>query len=217
MSPSHRRRRPYSIKPPLPSNHGAATTAVDHATAANLPRQRHIARPHLRSTAVARSAWLSAPPSIFGVVPPQALPVGAGGEFRQSSVTGAAGQNLATSTHSYPRIFFLPAEPQSRRLPKAPLQPPSSVGEGLKSSPPSVPRRAKYAAPRRRSPYRLPLHASTPPRAIHPGYSNLHASCVILYLLPNNWTWLSSFKNRVQVQIFCHVLGDVDGVVHMRV
>jgi hypothetical protein len=39
--------------------------SVDHAAAANLPRRRHITRS-----------------AIFGVIPPRALPIGAGSEFR---------------------------------------------------------------------------------------------------------------------------------------
>jgi hypothetical protein len=106
--------------------HTAAVTRTPlshhfHPTTAPLPPMSTTPLPltsHATGTAAARSAWLSVPPSIFGVVPPRALPVGAGGEFRQSSVTRAAGQNLATSTHPYPRIFFCPRNPNLDTSPR---------------------------------------------------------------------------------------------------
>jgi hypothetical protein len=217
MPPSRHRHRPYSIKPPLPSNHGAATTAVDHATAANLPRQRHIARPHLRSTAVARSAWLSAPPSIFGVVPPQALPVGAGGEFRQSSVTGAAGQNLATSTHSYPRIFFFARGTPISTPPQGATAATVICGGGTEE------RSSIGASPGHicSSTLAIPLPAAPPCRHAPSGYPSrlVKFACILCYplLATKELDLVVILQKQGASSDLLHVLGDVDGVVHMRV
>jgi hypothetical protein len=70
---------PSRHKPPLPSNHGAAATAVEYVAAATPSTTPLPAPSNAADTSRTLTCRSTASAGIFGVVPPRALPVGAGG------------------------------------------------------------------------------------------------------------------------------------------
>jgi hypothetical protein len=105
---------PSHHKPPLPSNHGAAATVVEYV-AATTPSTTPLLAP---SNAVGTSRTLTcrstAAAGIFGVVPPRALPVGAGGRAPlevHDKVGPPAYKNSNLQSQVLPLLFHLSFHP----------------------------------------------------------------------------------------------------------